>query len=169
MSDQEAVKDLAQAARLADGQGSYDPGLRDLLNLIEEIRKNPDAHTTPATPTYSSGSQQATANPPGDGNPDGGFESLRPASQNYNTSVPGMGNTFPIAILVALGVCFVIYALGIAGIAVRRARLYPDKLVGPQGPPNPSAVGPRLPGNRPMGGPLSIERPNPYEVPPSND
>lgn len=146
-SDRDAVEKIAEIAGLADGAGSYDPGLRDLIDLIDEVRRNPTIHDNPGSHTHTASQAHATANPAGDGEPDGGLVSARAATQSYGNTSPGFASSFPVAIMITLGACFVIYAAGIVGIAVRRTKIFPDQLVGPQGPPNPSAVGPRLPGH----------------------
>ena len=148
-SDLAALEKVAELTGTTGASGALDPGLSDVLRLSEEARKTPTTHdqAAPAHP-HASGQTGAAANAPGDGEPDGGFVSLRPATQNWVTPMGGYQSAFPIAILGPMGGCFLLYAGGVVFIVVRRFRIYPDRLVGPQGPPHPRAVGPRLPGNR---------------------
>ena len=155
--DKEAIRKIAEITGLADGAGSYDPGLRDILDLVEDVRRTPDKYDLKPAGNTGGGHAHnqnwspghATANSAGDGEPDGGFVETRPATQNWMSTGGGFQNAFPVGVMITIGTCLLIYAGGIALIVVRRFRIYPTELVGPQGPPNPDAVGPGLPGNTP--------------------
>ena len=143
-SAQDAVRILAEMVSLVNDNGVLDPGINDLITLIDDLGNHPTKHDLmPIAGSRAQTGSSNSANPPGDGEPDGGFAEAWPATNVYKPTAGSFSSAFPIGVFIAIAASFVVYVLGIVGIATRRASIYPDRLVGPQGPPDPSAVGPR--------------------------
>ena len=107
--------------------GSPDPGLEDLLDLIVELEVNPTAYDTVSAYGASGGGSAIAATPPGDGNPDGGFVTVAPASNQFNYAPSGA--MVPIPMIVVLGIGILLWMVGIVLIVLRRFSLYPEAVV----------------------------------------
>ena len=126
-SHPEAIALLADTAGLTTPSGSPDPGLEDLLDLIVELEVNPTAYDTVSAYGASGGGSAIAATPPGDGNPDGGFVTVAPASNQFNYAPSGA--MVPIPMIVVLGIGILLWMVGIVLIVLRRFSLYPEAVV----------------------------------------
>lgn len=138
-TDRDAIERFVATTGLTGTDGPMDPGLKDILDLVEQVRATPTLHDQQSNPMAhvpnTGRPGNATANPAGDGEPDGGFVESKPATQNWMPSSNAYQSGFPTGILVTIGVNFLLYLGGVAFIIIRRFKIYPEQLVGPQGPP----------------------------------
>lgn len=133
---QEAIGELAQIVGLVpEAPNRLDPGLAEIARLITRVEGNPSEFDR--TPTsYGGGAPPAvtSANPAGDGQPDGGLMESRPATQSYNTAAaPYQSAALPLAIMISIASCALVWIVGIVGIVLRRYKLYPGELLAQPG------------------------------------